>query len=210
MRRFLFKENMNAVKMIQIKALGDWKIEVLGVPFGGPDRRDGDGEYFDATTELHLDKFPAPPAVYYHGYADNKTAMQKPAYIGKTVSIEKRSDGVWYRIVLDKASQYARKVWLAAKEGLAFASSGSLLHLVRKDRDGHIAEWPVAELSLVDEGEGRRMASRDAIALPVLKSIYKQAGETLPDGLEDFSQEDIARGESDRVIILETNNYIIT
>ena len=196
--------------MIQVKSLGDWEIEVLGVPYGSPDRRDGDGEFFDETTELHLDKFPAPPAVYYHGYADNKTQMRKPEYIGKTVSIEKRSDGVWYRIILNKASQYARKVWQAVKEGLAFASSGSLPHLVRMGQDGHIAEWPVAELSLVDEGEGRRMASRDAIALPVLKSIYKQAGETLPEGLEDLSQEASARGTADEtVIILETNNYII-
>ena len=196
--------------MIEVKALGDWEIEVRGIPFGDPNNRDSDGEYFDESTELHLDKFPAPPAVYYHGYAGNNKEMKKPAYIGKTVSIEKRADGVWYRIILDKASQYARKVWQAVKEGLAFASSGSLPHLVRKDRNGHIAEWPVAELSLVDEGEGRRMASRDAIALPVLKSIYKQAGESLPDGLEAQSQEDIARGESDEVITIKTNNYIIT
>lgn len=183
------------IKMVEIKAVGDWELEVLGIPFGSPDRRDSDGEFFNEQTNLHLDKFPAPPAVYFHGFADSKNKMKSPAYIGKTISVEKRADGVWFRIILDKASKFARRVWLAAKEGLAFASSGSLPHLVRKGRNGHILEWPVSELSLVDEREGRRMASRDAIALPVLKSIYKQAKLSLPDGL--MSQEDSARGASD-------------
>jgi len=193
---------MNSVKMIQIKALGDWEIEVLGVPFGGPDNRDAHGEFFDATTELHLDKFSAPPVVYYHGFDGNSrgvSEMKSPEYIGKTIGVEKRLDGIWYRVILDKASAFARKVWEAAKQGVAFASSGTIPHLSRRGENGHIAEWVVAELSLVDgnKNENREMASRDAVALPVLRSIYKQAGIGWPDGLEDLSQETGARGAVD-------------
>ena len=193
---------MNAVKMVQIKAIGDWEVEVLGIPFGSPDRRDDHGEYFDATTELHLDKYPLPPAVYYHGFDGDKrgvSQMKKPEYIGKTISVEKRKDGVWYRVILDKASAFARKVWKAAKQNAAQASSGTVPHLSRRGIGGHIAEWPVVELSMVDENknENREMASRDAIMIPVLKSIYKQANIGWPDGLEGLSQEASARGAAD-------------
>ncbi|KKK75110.1 hypothetical protein LCGC14_2877040, partial [marine sediment metagenome] len=202
MRRFLFKEFMNVVKMVQIKALGDWEVEVLGIPFGSPDNRDAHGEFFDAKTELHLDKYPLPPALYYHGFTGDKngvTQMVSPEYIGKTVSTDTRSDGVWYRVILDKASAFARKVWEAAKNNRAFASSGTAEHLSRRGENGHITEWPVVELSMVDEnkGEHREMASRDAVLIPVLKTIYKQAGLSLPDGLEVLSQETGARGAVD-------------
>ena len=202
MRRFLFKEFMNAVKMVAIKALGDWEIEVLGVPFGSPDNRDAHGEFFDASTELHLDKFPAPPVVYYHGFSGNNrgvSEMKSPEYIGKTVGIDKRLDGVWYRVILDKSKAFARKVWEAAQRGIAFASSGTVPHLSRRGENGHIAEWVVAELSLVDgnKNENREMASRDAVAIPVLRSIYKQANLNWPDGLEVLSQEASARGAAD-------------
>ena len=38
-----------AVMKATVKAVGDWELDVLGVPFGSPDDRDEDGEYFDAT-----------------------------------------------------------------------------------------------------------------------------------------------------------------
>ena len=33
--------------MVQaIKTVGDYELDVLGIPFGSPDERDSDGEYF--------------------------------------------------------------------------------------------------------------------------------------------------------------------
>jgi hypothetical protein len=65
-----------------IKAVGDWEIEVLAIPFGGADSRDADGEYFTSETVLHLDKFPTPPLVYYHGWEDPKKQSPDPIYVG--------------------------------------------------------------------------------------------------------------------------------
>ena len=171
--------------MITVKAAGDWELDVLGVPFGGPGDRDSYGEYFSPETRLHDDKFPLPPIVYYHGY-DPKTKKPtgQPEYIGKAISREARADGVWYRVVLDKASQLARRVWQAAKEGLAVASSGSVQHLARIGQDGRILEWPVAELSIWDNDGTRPQANRHAVALPVLKMMYQQAGIDLPVDIE--------------------------
>src|SRR3990167_262280 len=155
-------------------------LGVGGVPYGSPSDRDGDGQYFDARTVLHEDKFPLPPAVYYHGIADDgKRLAPTPEYIGKTVSFEDRADGRWYRVVLNQAADKARRIWDAAKQGKAFVSSGSN-HLHRVDRNGRIVQWPVLELSLIDAYDGRAPANKHAIALPALKAIYAAAGIDLP------------------------------
>jgi hypothetical protein len=159
-----------------VKAAGDWELNVLGVPFGSPENTDSDNEYFDAKTDLHPDKWSLPPAVYYHGYGLDKKPLGSPEYIGKTVKRWLDSAGVWYRVVLDKASELAKRVWDAAQKGVARASSGSISHLVRVDDDGHIREWPVVELSLFDAVDGREPANRYAVALPVAKAIYARAG----------------------------------
>jgi Arc/MetJ family transcription regulator len=55
-------------------------------------------------------------------------------------------------------------------------------HLVRYDkRTGEIKNWPVAEISLIDTGGKRQPANAYAVALPVIKSMYKHAGISLPD-----------------------------
>ena len=167
-----------------VKAVGDWELDVLGLPFGSPAQKDAQGEYFAPDTQFHEDKFPLPPAVYYHGWGPDGKPAGDPAFIGKTVSREVRSDGVWYRVVLDKSSELARRVWDAAKRGIARASSGAVAHLVRTDPDGHIRHWPVAELSIFDAEGGRQPANSYAVALPVLKATYQAAGMTLPEGIE--------------------------
>jgi uncharacterized protein YoxC len=171
--------------IVRIKARDDWELDVLGVPYGGPDNgRDADGEYFDNATKLHDDKFPLPPAVYYHGFSEDGNPSGSPEYIGKTVSFTDKPDGRWYRVVLDKANELAGRVWEAAKQGIARASSGSISHLARVGNDGHILEWPVAELSLFDAIGNRQPANAYAVALPVLKmrtdleALLQEAGGT--------------------------------
>ena len=176
---------------------GEWEIEILGIPFGSPSERDSDGEFFTAQTKLHLDKFPTPPLVFFHGFNDQKQPDAKPIYVGKTTSYEVKPDGVWFRGVLDKAIAQAKAVWEAAQTGMARASSGSISHLVRKARDGHLLEWPVAELSVFDTYNGKNPANRRAVVMPVMKAVYEQAGLILPDDIEGESSEtnDIEAGD---------------
>jgi hypothetical protein len=159
-----------------VKAAGDWTLDVLGLPYGSPDSRDSDGEWFDSKTAMHEDKWPLPPAVYYHGMGLDKKPMGEPEYIGRTVKRWVDQAGVWYRVVLDKANEYARRVWEAAQKGIARASSGSIAHLTRVDEGGHIRAWPVVELSLFDAVDGREPANRYAVAIPTAKAIYERAG----------------------------------
>ncbi len=177
---------MTELRVIAIKSDGDaWELDVLGVPWGGPNNgRDSDGEYFDANTKLYLDRYATVPAVYYHGYDENGHPHGEPQFIGKTTGYTVKDNGVWFRVVLDKANDYARRVWDAAKNGIARASSGSISHLRRVAPDGHITHWPVAELSIFDAVGKRQPANQYAVALPVAKAVYAAAGLTLPDDVE--------------------------
>jgi hypothetical protein len=94
---------------IAIKAVGDWELEVLGVPYGGPTNgRDADGEYFSQKTDLYLEQFSSPLITYYHGYTPDGKPQGRPEIIGKAVSYEKRADGVWWRVALDRTKELAR------------------------------------------------------------------------------------------------------
>lgn len=156
-----------------IKALGDWEIEVLGIPYGNETDRDSDGEYFTPDTKLHDDKYGLPPVVHYHGM-NEKGQPVNPEYIGRTLSYEDRDDGRWYRAVLDKGNEYAGKVWEAVQKGTAAVSSGAS-HLARIAADGLIAEWPVTELSVWDNATGTNpQANPKAVAIPAKYQVIEQ------------------------------------
>ena len=177
------EDNVNdGVVFAAVKAIGDWELDVLAVPYGGQNKgKDAHGEYFTQNSNLYLDKFKTPLVHYYHGYDPDGNPQGSPEQIGDVKNIERRLDGVWYRVALNKTSEYARRVWESAKQGLARASSGTLEHLRRVADSGEILHWGVAEISLFDTNEDRQPANTYAVALPVMKAVYKQAGLVLPD-----------------------------
>jgi hypothetical protein len=183
-------QEQTTVKAIIVKSdSGEWVLDVRGIPFGGPyDGKDAHGEYFSRETEFNLDQYPTPPVVYYHGFNPDGTPATEPVFIGKTISHEIKSDGVWYRVVLDKTKALAKRVWDAAQKGLAYASTGTAEHMQRLGKKGHIELWSPIELSLLDLGEGRKPVNMYAVAIPATKAIYEQAGITLPDILHDQPQ----------------------
>jgi len=182
-------------KKVTVKAVGDWELDVLGCPYGGPhDGKDSQGEFFAPDTNWHLDKgYPElPPVAYYHGWDENGMPFGTPEYLGRTIKRWIDDAGVWWRVQLDKASDLAKRIWDAAKQGTARASTGSL-HLSRVDADGHIREWPVAELSLLDVTEDRQPANTYAVAVPAMKAIYQRAGLPLPDDIAQKAAQEAAQ-----------------
>lgn len=182
----------------QIKTAGDMELNVLGIPFGGPDfGKDLQGEYFTPDTDLALEQFPTPLVVYYHGFDENKKPMKTPEIIGDVIGQETKADGHWVKILLRKTNKYAQRIWKAAKKGLAKASSGTIGHLARSEWGGEITFWPFAEISLIDENveEDRIPANAYAVALPVMKALYAKAGINLPDILDPRKPQAKAKGE---------------
>lgn len=157
----------------------EWTLDVLGVPYGGPyGGRDAQGEYFTPDTDLWLERIPRRPVVYYHGLAEGEGG---PQVIGRELGWERRADGVWFRVALDRTNRLARRVWEAAQKGFARASSGAIGHLVRVAADGRILVWPIGELSLLDARD-HQPANPFAIAIPYAvevghaRAVFKAAG----------------------------------
>lgn len=165
-----------------VKAAGDWELDVLANPYGGPENgRDSDGEFFSPRTAFHAEQIPNPPAVYYHGYGDDKRPMGLPEFIGKSIKRWVDQRGVWYRIQLNRASKFAARVWEAAQRGAARASSGVVLATHRVDQQtGEILSWLNGEISIFETDTGKRPANGYAVAIPALKAVYDQAGLVLP------------------------------
>ena len=161
-----------------IKIAGDWALDVLGVPFGGPVRgRDAVGERFTPSTKIHQDLYPEIPAFYYHSYDSHGNPQGDPVIIGKATYDHADERGHWYKVILDQTKEFAARVWEAAKNGVARASSGSIAHILRKTEDGDITNWPVVEMSLMDDAPGNFQAANGyAVALPAAKAAYQLAG----------------------------------
>jgi HK97 family phage major capsid protein len=166
--------------VIALKSVGnEMVLEVLGAPFGSPykDGKDSQGDYFDKTTDVGEKHYPEIPAIYAHGFnPTTRKQMDKPEIIGRAKYDHQDEHGHWYHVFLDKTSKFAQKIWAAALKGLAKASSGTIDYLVRRDANGHLKRWHVAELTLVDTSEGLQPANPYAIAIPMLKMDYELAG----------------------------------
>jgi hypothetical protein len=161
-----------------VKAANDWELEVLGIPFGGPfDGKDEHRQFFSAKTEIYQKFFNKIPVFYYHTVQpDGKSLQPMPVLIGEAVYDRKDDRGHWFKVILKQGEALARRVWDAAKAGMARASSGSASHLVRVGNGGEILSWAPVELTLLDYTEKRRPANLYAVALPVVKAAYEKAG----------------------------------
>ena len=184
---------------IQIKAVGDWELEVLVIPFGGLNDKDRDDQFFSKDTDLYRDHFKTPIVTYYHGWGPDGKPQGDPELIGDVNpdTWRLKQDGWWVNILLDKGKELAGRVWEGAKRGIARASSGSVGHYARvNESTGEIEKWPLAEIALFDAEEGRRPANQFAVALPVMKAVYEQAGITMPD-LPETKQPDAEAQSAD-------------
>ncbi len=210
---------------LSIKAVGDWELDVLAIPFNS---KDSDGQWFDENTDIMEDAFNTPLAVYQHGVEQGaKSFQEKLIVIGKAQpgTLEKKHDGWHIRIILDKTIEYAKKIMDAVKQGMVAVSSGSISHLARleingrkimyeKDRSGRIAVWPFAEISLWEKGNGNMQpANHAAIALPAMKAIYRDAGLKFPE-IENVTHDDLS--ETDEVtkctgnIVKQARAYLLS
>lgn len=157
-----------------VRALDGRRLEILAAPYGSPDDRDHLNEYFTARTDFMIDVGDKRPALYFHGFTPDKKAAVKPTsnVLGKAHVSRIDDDGVWMEAELG-AGRLADRVWEAAEKGTCRASTGSINYLCRSDdKTGEVLTWPIAEISLIDEGLGRHPVNDKAVALP-LRAMFK-------------------------------------
>ena len=197
---FIFGEATKYLKVHAVKAVGDWELEVKVLPF----TTDSDGQWFDENTDIMQDAFSTPLVIYQHGIKQGaKQIDNKPVIVGKSVqgTLQKRNDGWYIKVILDKALKQAKDIMEAAWKGLVAVSSDSIAHLARldiggklipyeKNKPGRIAVWPLAGFSLWEKGNGNfSPANHSAFALPAMKAIYREAGLPFPDITDDVLPE---------------------
>jgi HK97 family phage major capsid protein len=134
----------HAVKLLELTdthaRIGGW-----GVLFGGVDLT---GESFVKDTDLALDLVPSKPVYYDHTRGDVEND------VGRSIKEEIRERGVWVEAQLERSKAYADMILELIEDGALGFSSGSVSHLVRKERkDGRtlIKKWPIIEYSLTPE-----------------------------------------------------------
>jgi hypothetical protein len=191
-----------------IKAAGEWEIDILANPYGGPNNgKDADGEFFSPRTKFHEDKIPSPPIVHYHGYGDDKRPEGLPVFLGMPTKRWVDALGVWYRATLDKTVARAAEMMAAARKGTLRASTGVVLATHRVDQaTGEILSWMNGEISIFDTATGKRPANSYAVARPALKALYAQAGLELPNFPDDTPPETDATGALGPVAVARTSH----
>jgi hypothetical protein len=170
------------VKVYVRKEDGTYKLEVLGAPYGGHlDGKDADGEFFSPQTNFMLDIGDRRPVLYYHGRDPDGHMEKQVEVIGTATATRRDTQGLWFEVVLDKTKKYAERIYRAAVDGLARASSGALNYLVRRGVGGELLQWPIGELTLIDK-QGYRQPANE-LASVHLKTLFSDAGLDFPEGL---------------------------
>lgn len=121
------------------------------------------------------------PVLYNHGYDPENAQEYQPEVIGEAEYIRVDAQGHWFKVVLDQASSYAKRIMDAARQGMARASSGAVNYLTRILRKtGEIMVWPFSELTLIDKEPGKREPAND-YAVAHLKGAFERVGLELPE-----------------------------
>ena len=195
-------------KMYVKKTADGWSLQVLGAPYGGPlGGKDAQGEYFSPRTDFMVDVGDERPVLYFHGQDELGNPTNKPEVIGRARVSHKDRQGLWFDVVLDKAKKFSKRIYDAALNGIARASTGAINYLVRRGEDGELLTWPIGELTLIDRSDLRRPANELAVAH--LKSAYSQSGIDFPEVFaksEELKASTVERFLADRKNLIEIAN----
>ncbi|MBU0494095.1 MAG: hypothetical protein KKA73_09530 [Chloroflexi bacterium] len=163
-----------AVKMLRTEDGGAVVGGYLAL-WGGPKRKDLQGEYFTKATELWLDKYPQVPCLFHHGL-DPTIGL---AVIGHRVKATLDDTGAWVEDWLDMSSAYWRMVKPLLEAEALYYSPGSATHLTKMNDDGELLVWPIIEDTLTVTPAQHRQRPIEQV-----KAAYKAAGLTWPTDLE--------------------------
>ena len=176
-----------------VRALDGRRLEILAAPYGSPTDRDHLNEWFSARTDFMIDVGDKRPALYFHGFTPDKKMSVKPTsnVLGKAHVSRIDDEGVWMEAEL-KEGRLADRVWEAAEKGTCRASTGSINYLCRSDdKTGEVLAWPIAEISLIDEGLGRHPVNDKAVALPI-RAMFEALDLEVPEAFgEDADDEPV-------------------
>lgn len=167
-----FSPVRSALQPHPIRSAGGNRYETYAVVFGSPDKRDLYRTYFDAETNYYLDWYTERPWLYNHAQRNkewrSKMANEGAHRIGTWTDIGMDDVGVFVAGELDESNKYWEAVKTLQEESVLYPSSGTIDYIMRIAPDGHVEEWPIAEVSsTVQPGEFRTKPISKAAARAV-------------------------------------------
>lgn len=143
----------------EVKALDDrGRVGGYLVRFTDSDHKDLDGDYFTKDTYLGPKNGDGCEALFEHGFplpvrADAPDSLKSffeelADHTFAPFKTKKDALGVWAETVLDLSDAYEKVVFGIVKKGKLGLSSAAPGHRVKRQRDGMITSWPIAEGSL--------------------------------------------------------------
>lgn len=131
-----------------IKALEGGKVAGYLVRFSTEDDPDLSGEYFTAKTYFGPSDGNNVDVLFHHGLMLVEGTEHLADHIFKPIKTKKDEIGIWAEAILDISDKYEKMVYELAQKGKLGWSSGAAKHMVRKNKNGEITRWPIAEGSL--------------------------------------------------------------
>ena len=178
MRVSVVGERIDTAHKTTLKAIAPGRVGGYLIVWGDAGSRDLEGEYFTPETDFALDWYARRPVLYHHGL----DGTLKAALVGEIDALRADEIGMWAEAQLNLRERYVQVVHKLVELGVLAWSSGSLPHLVERDRDGRITRWPLIEGSLTPTPAEPRMTD-----VQTIKGAYKALGLDVEHGSKRIS-----------------------
>lgn len=105
------------------------------------------GDFFDAETYLGAREGDGCDTLFHHGKPIKKGLEAFADHIFAPMKTKRDAIGLFAQSVLDLSDAYEKTVFDLIKAGKISFSTGAPGHMVKREANGHLKRWPVAEIS---------------------------------------------------------------
>ena len=156
---------------------GKWFGKIGGylVLFGAEDRRDLMGDWFAPDTYFGQGDGDGRDVMVHHGTpiksgdpAADAQAEQIANRLLPPMKTKKDALGIWAETVLDLSEEYQNYVYGLAEKGAWKWSSGTAPHMIKKEPNGKLTQWPIIEGSLTPTPAEPRMLDHRVVPLKAI------------------------------------------
>lgn len=166
-----------------VKAEAEGILGGLLVPFGLP--KDTQGEYFFNDVKLFLERLAYIPVMFHHAMSSIGT-MEVGRINLKDCKVTR--EGLQVRAQLDMDKPESRWMFDEAAKGRLGWSSASAPHMVVRDDDGGISEWPIVEATLTPNPAGGRRTTVQALKFDSLALTSGEVASIEPGTVKEASK----------------------
>lgn len=169
-----------------IRSLDDNWYRAYAVLFSSEDKKDMHGTWFDDQTHYYLDWYRERPWLYHHGIRPQQLVETRSQRIGTWKETGEDDVGIFVEGELDLRHKYEEAIRQLLDDEVLYPSSGTIGYLMRVARNGHVEDWPIAEVSSTvapSDFRGRPISKASRRAIEVLEGEKGGTIMSLPETL---------------------------